>query len=155
MKQFNRKKVEPLNEKEAGQLEELLKRAIGNGQLGLNVASPFEVNVVTVGGGESARNIWEKYGFDFNDRHDGNSVSGCLDWNVETVFMDGEAEHAKVSIYVDDDSLCFLAGISIEEADAVVAARKARSAKGGRSKSPKKKAAAQKNQKKAVKAKKV
>lgn len=136
--------MKELNEKEAGQLEELLKRAISNGQLGLHVASPFE--------GEGKP--WEAFGFDFNDRHDGRSVSGA-GWDVETVFMDDEAEHAKVSVYVDDDSLCFLAGISIEEADAVVAARKARSAKGGRSKSPQKKAAAQKNQKKAVKARKV
>ena len=104
--------MKELNNKEAEQLKELLKRAVSNYQLEIKVASPFD------GEGEP----WKMLGFDFNDRHDGNSVSG--NWNIETAIEELEnTEKVKVSIFVDDDSLCFLAGVSTEEADVIVSVR--------------------------------
>ena len=63
-----------------------------------------------------------------------------------------EYNRPEICIYVDDDALCSLTGILAEEADAVVAARKARAARAGRSRSAKKTKAARKNWKRAVKA---
>lgn len=96
--------MKELSEKETEYLAELLKRAIHNGQLGLRVASPFE--------GEGKP--WEAFGFDFNDRHDGNSSTA---WNCDVEISETENEKPEVGIYVDDQTLCFLVGIKPEEAD--------------------------------------
>ena len=70
--------MKQLNAQETETLAELLKRAIANSQLNLHVASPYAK-------GED----WKKDGWDWNDRHDGNSYSST-EWHVENVDSSGE-----------------------------------------------------------------
>ena len=93
-----------LTEPEARQLENLLKRAIANGQFNLNVASPY------------ADDQWKRDGWDWNDRHDGHSVNSN-DWHSEMAIASGEdpetdVEYTRpeVTVYVDNRSLRYLAG---------------------------------------------
>lgn len=130
-------------------METLMKRAIANSQLNIAVASPY-----------AAGEDWKADGWTFNDRHDGNAA-GSDAWNVEVVDMNGEDPETgkeytrpELTVFVDDGSLCYLTGILPQEADAVVAARKARAARAGSARSAKKTKAARTNWKKAVKARK-
>jgi hypothetical protein len=138
--------MKQLNASETETLAALLKRAIANSQLNLHVASPYAE-------GED----WKKDGWDWNDRHDGNSYTSN-DWHVESVDSSGEDPETgkeynrpEICIYVDDTALCSLTGILPEEADAVTAARRARASRAGKSRSAKKTKAARKNWKRAVK----
>lgn len=139
--------MKQLNTSETKTLAVLLKRAIANSQLNIHVASPYAE-------GED----WKKDGWDWNDRHDGNAYTST-EWHVEDVDSSGEDPETgkeynrpEICLYVDDATLCSLAGILPEEADAVVAARKARAARAGKARSAKKSAAARKNWNKATKA---
>lgn len=148
--------MKQLTKTEIETLAALLIRAQETNQLNLNVASPYAE-------GED----WKKDGWTFNDRHDGNGVN-LKECNVEVavgsgdepVFKAGQDEpdwkeyknRPEVTVFIDDRSLCSLTGILPEEADAVVAARWARAARAGSSRSAKKTKAARTNWKKAVKA---
>ena len=92
--------MKALTSTEADTLANLLRRAIANHQLSLHVASPYENDV-----------DWRRDGWSFNDRHDGNAVIG-EDWHVncaDDVTEEDAAPVPTVEIYVDDESLCFLA----------------------------------------------
>jgi hypothetical protein len=145
--------MKQLNEKEIETLATLLRRAQEHAQISISVASPYA-------DGED----WKADGWSFNDRHDGNSISivGChvetscgsgdepVEKNGKTEWVEYKDRH-EVSIYIPDNHLTHLTGILPEEADAVVAARKARASRAGKSRSAKKTKAAQTNWKKAVK----
>lgn len=82
-------------------LANLLRRAIANCQLRLNVASPF-----------ASEEEWKASGHPINDRWDGNST-GNDEWIVSESMSadDGEfKEQPQVEIYVADNDLQFLAG---------------------------------------------
>ena len=150
--------MKQLNEKEIETLATLLRRAQDHNQISIAVASPYTPL------DEARGETWQKDGWTFNDRHDGNSISFAA-CNVETSCGDGDEPIVKdgktewqeyknrheVCIFVPDNLLTHLTGILPEEADAVVAARKARAARAGKSRSAKKTKAAQTNWKKAVK----
>lgn len=94
--------LDKLTRDEAETMAGLLRRAIVNNQLNLHVASPYENEA-----------DWKRDGWAWNDRHDGNAVNGD-GWHVEVCedVTDGEDDDVpryEVQIYVDDESLCFLA----------------------------------------------
>lgn len=97
-----------LSPDEAQHLAALLRRAIAHNQLNLHVASPYEND-----------EDWRRDGWEFNDMHNGNAANSCS-WNVDVCddvpndFPDGEEgddteTRSEVQIYVDDDSLAYLA----------------------------------------------
>jgi hypothetical protein len=150
------RRMKQLTKSEIETLAALLRRAQETRQLNINVASPY-----------AEGQDWKKDGWTFNDRHDGNAVllSGCnvevsVGSGEEPVFKGDESEpewkeyknRPEVAIFVDDRSLCSLFGISVEEANAVYEAKKARASKAGSARSIKKSKAAKINWKKAAKA---